>query len=84
MREPPVDLSEDTLRACLRDAYGLDIADLTFLPLGHDSSAWVYRVRTDAAPCFLKARLGAVDETGLLVPRFLQDRGIARRRSIRH
>src|SRR5436853_7829208 len=62
MREPPVDLPSDALCACLCTNYGLAVADLTFLPPGHDSSlppghdssAWVYRVRTaDDTPLFL-------------------------------
>ena len=59
MREPPVDLSDDTLRARLRADYGLAVADLTFLPLGHDSVAWVYRVVTAGGRAlFLMARRG--------------------------
>jgi spectinomycin phosphotransferase len=58
--------------------YGLAVAELTFLPLGHDSSAWVYRVRTDDAAYFLKVRVRVTNESGLLVPRYLRDHGIAR------
>ncbi len=43
MREPPADLADSTLRDVLREQYGLGLAALTFLPLGHDLSAWVYR-----------------------------------------
>ena len=57
MREPPVDLPSATLCAGLRTNYGLAVTDLTFLPLGHDSAAWVYRVRTaDDTLYFLKIR----------------------------
>lgn len=78
MREPPADLPDDTLRACLRDRYQLAVAELTFLPLGYDSSAWVYRARTtDGETYFVKARMGAVNEPGLLIPRYLRDQGIA-------
>jgi spectinomycin phosphotransferase len=78
MREPPVDLSDETLRASLRSRYGLAVAELTFLPLGHDSSAWVYRVRTaDGTPYFLKVRRGVTNPPSLLVPRYLRDQGIA-------
>src|SRR5436309_14623958 len=77
MREPPVDLSDDTLRASLGAQYGLAVADLRFLPLGHDSSAWVYRVRTaDGTAYFLKVRQAVVNEPSLLVPRHLHDQGI--------
>jgi len=78
MREPPDNLTEDTLRARLRDRYGLDVEDLTFLPLGYDSSAWVYRVRAaDDATYFLKVRLSIKNEAGLVVPRYLGDHGLA-------
>jgi len=78
VREPPANLSDETLRACLRSRYGLAVTDLTFLPLGHDSTAWVYRVRTaDGGTYFLKVRLGVTNEAGLLVPRYLQDQGVA-------
>ncbi len=79
MREPPVDLADATLRACLRARYGLAVAELAFLPLGHDSSAWVYWVRAaDDSTYFLKARLSVANEAGLAVPRYLHDHGIAR------
>ncbi|MDI3340297.1 MAG: phosphotransferase [Sphaerobacter sp.] len=79
MREPPVTLADETLRACLRDRYGLAATEVTFLPLGYDASAWVYRVRAaDGATYFLKARLSLANEAGLLVPRYLRDHGVAR------
>lgn len=77
MRETPPDLAHDTLRACLRDHYGLAVTALTFLPLGHDSSAWAYRVQAaDGRDYFLKARAGGGNPAGLLVPRALHDRGL--------
>lgn len=79
MREPPLNLPDATLCASLRACYGLTVAELTFLPLGHDSSAWVYRARTiDDTAYFLKVRASVVNEPGLLVPRYLHDHGIAR------
>jgi spectinomycin phosphotransferase len=79
MREPPVDLADDTVRACLRDQYGLAVTEIAFLPLGHDSSAWAYRARTaDQRAYFLKVRTRVANAAGLLVPRALHDRGIAR------
>jgi spectinomycin phosphotransferase len=77
MREPPAHLSGELLWSCLQDRYGLAVVELAFLPLGSDSSAWVYRVRTaDAVEYFLKVRASAVYEAGLHVPRYLCDRGI--------
>ena len=63
----------------MRAHYGLAVTDLAFLPLGHDSSAWVYRVVTPGDRAyFLKVRARVSNEAGLLVPRHLHDRGIAR------
>ena len=79
MREPPANLANDTLHACLRDRYRLAVVELAFLPLGHDASAWVYRARAaDGGAYFVKARRGGVNEAGLAVPRYLHERGIAR------
>ena len=78
MHEPPVDLPDDTLDAGLRTHYGLAVTAVTFLPLGQDSSAWVYRVRTaDDASYFLKVRTSVTNAPSLLVPRYLHDHGVA-------
>ncbi len=79
MREPPLHLTDATLHACLLAEYGLTATEITFLPLGHDSSAWVYRVRAaDEATYFLKVRLSVTNEASLVVPRYLHDHGVAR------
>lgn len=79
MREPPADLAADSLRASLRDQYGLNGAALTFLPLGHDSSAWVYRADDVAGRSyFVKVRLRIQNEASLLVPRYLHEHGLRR------
>jgi spectinomycin phosphotransferase len=78
MREPPIDLPDSTLEAYLRIHYGLGVSEIAFLPLGHDSSAWVYRVETnDDAPYFLKVRTSVTNAPGLLVPRYLHEHGVA-------
>ena len=79
MLEPPADLAPDVLRDCLRAQYGLDVAEILFLPLGHDAAAWVYRVvAADGGVYFLKLRLRLANEAGLLVPRHLHEHGLAR------
>jgi spectinomycin phosphotransferase len=78
MREPPGDLANDTLRACLRDHYGLGVAALAFLPMGHDTAAWAYRaLADDGRAYFLKVRARIANAAGLLVPRHLRDHGLA-------
>lgn len=77
MREPPMHLSDDAIRSGLQLHYGLEVTDLTFLPLGHDASAWVYRVQAqDETSYFLKVRLSLPNPTSLLVPRYLHDHGV--------
>jgi len=74
--EPPADLTTDTLRACLRDEYALAITELAFLPLGHDSAAWVYRANTVGAAYFVKVRRQIVNSAALVVPRYLAEQGL--------
>ncbi len=76
MLERP-DLPDENIIACLRDSYGIAIARIEFLPIGNDSSAWVYRVSVDDGNTyFLKVKSGIVDEPAVAVPRFLKDQGI--------
>jgi spectinomycin phosphotransferase len=75
--EPPADLSTETLHAALVAGYGLAADEITFLPLGHDAWAWVYRATTVAGRnYFLKVRARVTNRASLLVPRFLQDHGV--------
>jgi spectinomycin phosphotransferase len=77
MRETPLDLSNEMLLAALRAGYGLEIASLTFLPLGYDASAWVYRAQAaGGATFFLKVRTRIANQPSLLVPRYLHDHGV--------
>jgi spectinomycin phosphotransferase len=77
VREDP-GLDGDAIATSLAREYGLDVKALRFLPHGLDPYAAAYQVVTrDDAPYFLKIRSGPVNEPGLLVPRALQERGIA-------
>lgn len=77
MREPQVGISADALCQGVRTQYGLDVLGLDFLPIGNDSLAWVYRVRSaDGSAHFLKVRTGITNEASLVVPRVLADRGL--------
>lgn len=76
MREPP-NLANHSIIAAVRATFGVSVSSLTFLPIGHDSSAWVYRAHaSDGTAYFLKVRRGAVYEPGLVIPRYLHDRGL--------
>jgi len=66
---------EDIIR-CLRDAYGLKLEDVTFLPLGADPDTAVYRVKTSCREdYFLKLRRCDFNEASVLVPQHLADQG---------
>jgi spectinomycin phosphotransferase len=77
MREPPK-IADETLRAALRARYGIDGAELTFLPLGNDSASAAYRVdAAGGATCFLKLRASVeFSASSLAVPRHLHDQGV--------
>lgn len=76
MREPPR-ITEEDLRTCLRDQYDLNPVTLTFLPLGHDYDAGIYRVECAQATYALKVTSRPLYEPRCLVPRALNEQGIA-------
>ena len=52
------------------------MTELEFLPIGYDTSAWVYRTGADDGETyFLKVRKGPVDAISLAVPRSLKEAG---------
>ena len=72
-----LDLQDAIIADFLRDQYGLQAVEITFLPRGGDINAAVYRVITkEEGRYFLKLLRGIFDETSITVPRFLCDRGI--------
>jgi spectinomycin phosphotransferase len=73
--DPGLDL--DTITACLDAQYDLRVSAITFLPLGYDLNAAVYKViAEDGTAYFLKVRFEPVRESRLLVPWALSKRGI--------
>lgn len=76
MRDDP-GLDHGNISACLRTHYALDVLGVSYLPIGYDLNAFVYRVETATGErYFLKARRGPVDEAALAVPKALRERGI--------
>jgi spectinomycin phosphotransferase len=71
------DLKNEKIIACLRDAYGLNVETITFLPLGADFNTAVYRITTsNQRDYFLKLRSGKFLEASVSVPKYLADMGI--------
>jgi spectinomycin phosphotransferase len=76
MLEKP-DLPDHLILSRLQAEYGLDVTQLTFLPLGYDVHTAVYRlVARDGAAYFLKLRKGDFDPIAVAVPQFLCSLGI--------
>lgn len=76
MLEKP-DLPDEKIAACLGDEYGLNAAQIAFLPLGADQRTAVYRVVAgDGTPYFCKLRRGTFNESFLALARFFSDQGI--------
>src|SRR5947199_8449283 len=77
MREQPK-IPEERLRACLQDQYDLYPVTLEFLPRGLDYHAGVYRVVSQQSTAYLlKVTSRSLYEPRCLVPRYLNDQGIA-------
>lgn len=77
MLEKPA-LPDEAIIACLGDRYAVAARSVEFLPLGNDSSAWVYRVTTEnGQDYFLKVKKGSIPEPTVSVPHFLNALGIS-------
>src|SRR5437870_6306267 len=77
MREEPR-IERAMLRACLQEQYGLAPVSVDFLPLGQDMNAGVYRVLSENGTAYLlKIKWGEFYPPSCLVPRYLNDQGIA-------
>jgi spectinomycin phosphotransferase len=75
MLEPP-QLPAEQVLACLGDAYGVQGAELQFLPWGADPDTAVFRlVAADGVVYFVKLRSGAFDTVTVAVPRLLHSQG---------
>src|SRR5262249_26855734 len=60
----------------VRDQYGLQILEVTFLPIGYELTV-VYRVvAEDKSPYFLKLKRDMFEDSSVTVPRFLRDQGV--------
>lgn len=53
------DIADTVLAATLQHAYGLSLLSITFLPVGNDATAWIFRIDTrDAVTYLLKLMRG--------------------------
>jgi len=75
LEEPKLDHA--TLAEHLRAGWGLLSRSITFLPVGHDASAWAYDVREEPGRrYFVKVRTRPASAAAAVVPWLLRDRGL--------
>lgn len=76
MLEKP-DIPDQLIISQVQAEYGLEVTQLTFLPLGYDVNTAVYRVdTTDGTTYFLKLRKDGFHPITVIVPQFLHRIGI--------
>lgn len=70
-------LSDDLVISCLNTNYGIEVATLTFLPLGADMNASVYKAQTlDQSSYFVKLKRNHHNDISVVVVELLQMAGI--------
>ncbi len=70
-------LSDQRIIDCLNTEYGIKVATLTFIPLGADMDASVYKAQThDQSSYFVKLRRGHYHDIGAIIQLLLHDAGI--------
>ena len=75
MLEKPA-IPDQHILTCLQVEYGLEFAQVTFLPIGADINTAVYRVdAANGTPYFLKLRKGSFDPITVEVPLLLKTQG---------
>jgi spectinomycin phosphotransferase len=71
---PP--LTDKQLLNAVRQTYGLVPTGITFLPLGYDANAGVFRLETAHEPYFLKVKRSPLEPISLRLPHYLRGHGL--------
>lgn len=70
-------LSEQHIIDCLKINYGIEVATLTFLPLGADMHASVYKAQTyNQLSYFVKLKRGHLHDISAIIVALLRNAGI--------
>ncbi len=70
-------LSDPTIIRCLNTHYGIEVETLTFLPVGADINASMYKVQTlDQTSYFIKLKTGHHHDISVEVVELLQRAGV--------
>lgn len=71
-------LPDQIIIKCLNTNYGIAVATLTFLPIGADTNASIYKTQTfDQTSYFIKLKLGHHHDIGVEIVELLQRAGIS-------
>jgi spectinomycin phosphotransferase len=72
-----IEISEQRIIDCLKINYGFEVAILTFLPLGADMDASIYKAQThDQLSYFVKLKRGGLHDTSAIIIELLSKAGI--------
>lgn len=70
-------ISDQSIMSCLNIHYGIEVANLIFLPLGADINASVYKAEAyDKRVYFVKLKHGYNQDVGVAVAKLLDDSGL--------
>lgn len=71
------DISDQLITSCLHADYGLDVVALTFLPLGADMHASLYKAEAhDGTAYFVKLKRGHNHDIAVVIVQLLYDAGV--------
>ncbi|MGG4169141.1 phosphotransferase [Rossellomorea vietnamensis] len=71
------EFNQEKIIGALKEYFNIDAKEVTFLPIGHDPKAAVYRVAGWSGEVyFLKMIHGSFDDTGIRIVHFLSTQGI--------
>jgi len=77
MIEAPA-IAHELLVERVQHAYGVAISAITFLPIGNDATAWIFRAETNAGAAYLfKLKQGPIALASVTVPHYLAHHGLA-------
>src|SRR5689334_604175 len=74
MLEKP-EIEDQEVIDCLREAYGVKVDAISFLPLGADVNTAVYRADSKGTSYFVKLRRGDFKEASVVIPNLLAESG---------
>lgn len=69
-------VTDEQISTCAHQSYGIDLHEITFMPIGYDANAGVFRGVATTGTYFLKVKRTPIDPVSVLLPRDLHARGL--------